>query len=81
MKHSDTNNESGYKECDMRHKYVSILQYWKSIKVPDDTGNVNKYYMLHTYKNKRMSIHSILTMIENQIRGRRSSAKESIVFL
>ena len=53
MKHSDTNNESGYKECEMRHKYVSILQYWKSIKVPDDTGNVNKYYMLHTYKNKK----------------------------
>ena len=81
MKHGDTNNESEYKECDMRHKYVSILQYWKSIKVPDDTGKVNKYYMLHTYENKRMSIHSILTMIENQIRGRRSSAKESIVIL
>ena len=28
---------------------------------------------------RRVSIHSILTMIENQIRGGRSSAKESIV--
>ena len=30
---------------------------------------------------RRVSIHSILTMIETEIRGRRNSAKESIVIL
>ena len=40
--------------------------------------HVNKYYMLHTYRIKRVDVHNILTMIENHIQGRRNLSKESI---